>query len=249
MVYDPKTKKRVRKASVAAIIVQLIRDASINHKVEIYTETFKRAGGNEYQLGDALKAVVGNALRAFKVDPMSAVMWRDGIGDAEFEIAAREEIAGIRQGMQNAVVGGSKSGSSRPVQLAYLVCQKRIATKFLSRNVDGHEDGKFGAPSGTMVQDIQGLRHQTFYINGRAPPFSTAKPVRFIIVNRDDGLKNLSLVDLTWDQCHEYPNWPGPVKVPSVCQMAHKLAELAGSFVDGGETIDAARFTNKLHFL
>jgi Piwi domain len=249
MVYDPKSKKRGRKASVAAILVQLIRDASSNSKVEVYSETFKRAGGNEYQLGDALRTAVGSALRAFKVDPVSAIVWRDGIGDAEFEIGAQEEIDGIREGLENATMDDSRKSASEPVQLAYVVCQKRVAIKFLSKDVAGHEDGKFGAPSGTLIQDIQGLNHKTFYINGRAPPYSTPKPVRFIIVNRDEGLEDLSLVDLTWDQCHEYPNWPGPVKVPSVCQMAHKLAELAGSFVDGGETINAAHFTNTLHFL
>jgi hypothetical protein len=57
---------------------------------------------------------------------------------------------------------------------------------------------------------LQGMENQTFYINGRAPPFSTPKPIRFICVRRDDGLQNVPMSQLTWGQCHNYPNWTGP---------------------------------------
>lgn len=41
----------------------------------------------------------------------------------------------------------------------------------------------------------------------------------------------------------------GPIKVPSLVQMAHKLAELAGNYDDCGESMNSTRFLNKLHFL
>jgi aubergine-like protein len=247
MVYDQKTKQRGRKASCAAIIVEVIRKGTGDQSlVELYSETFKRSGGNEFQLRDALQKTVSNALKILDVNPMSAIVWRDGIGESSFDRAAQEEIAGIRQGLINqgrSVVGELYPGQPEPVQLAYIVCQKRIDTKFLTL------DGKHGAPSGTLVKGIQGLKYETFYINGRAPPFSTPKPVRYIVVERDKSLSDLALEELTWGQCHSYPNWTGPIKVPSTCQMAHKLAELAGSFADCGETISSARFKNKIHFL
>jgi hypothetical protein len=88
--------------------------------------------------------------------------------------------------------------------------------------------------SGTLIHGIQGIDYDTFYINGRAPPYSTPKPVRFIVVKKDEGLNKVPIEELTWDLSHDYPNWTGPIKVPSVCQMAHKLAELGGSFADCG---------------
>jgi len=246
LVYNPKTKKRERNASCAAIVVQLFHSSKGTSTVELYSETFRRAGGNEYELGDGVKQAISNALRAFKVNPLSVILWRDGIAETAFHHAASEEIAGIRRALNDSVAVATKGKDCGPVPVAYVVCQKRIAMKFFSRNVVGHQDGMFGAPPGTFVQ---GLQQDTFYINGRAPPFSTPKPVRFIIVQRDEGLKGLSVADLTWSQCHDYPNWTGPIKVPSVCQMAHKLAELAGSFNDCGETIDSASFANTIHFL
>ena len=155
-----------------------------------------------------------------------------GIGDSAFDTLAGEEIAGIRKGLmgsQNLVGAVAKQNATVP--LSYIVAQKRIATKFVTRNVEGHPDGKFGAPPGTLVEGIQGLKYDTFYIQGRAPPFSTPKPVRFIVVEQDKELDTTNMPMLTWAMSHDYPNWPGPIKVPSVCMHAHKLAELGGSMV------------------
>eukprot|EP00934_Nitzschia_sp_Nitz4_P001230 Nitzschia sp. Nitz4//scaffold129_size63868//31071//34237//NITZ4_006199-RA/size63868-augustus-gene-0.56-mRNA-1//-1//CDS//3329534905//1230//frame0 len=273
-VYDPKTKKRSAKASCAAIIVQVYRGQN-DHRtaVELYSETHARAPGKEYDLGDALKATVGNALRELKVEPKSCIVWRDGIGDSAFDMQAQEEIRGIRDGLGQGVVG---QAGKKDIPLSYLVCQKRIDTKFLSKGVPNEPDGKYGAPSGTLVKGVQGIEHDTFYINGRAPPYSTPKPVRFVVVKKDDKIQKVDLPALTWDMCHDYPNWvsfvkaaivhcasrfsltmrflfallqTGPIKVPSVCQMAHKLAELAGGFTDCGASIDSRRLKNTVHFL
>lgn len=242
MVYDVKNKKRGRKASVAAIIVTVIRKTSqADQKVEIFSKSFRRSCGKEYELGEPLEETVSEAKRLLKVEPQSVVIWRDGIGESADHHAA-EEIKGIRNALKKAPVG-TKAGPILDVPLAYIVCQKRIATKLFTR------DGKSGAPSGTMVTSLQGMQYQTFYINGRAPPYSTPKPVRFQCVTRDDGLNNVPLAELTWSECHNYPNWAGPVKVPSVCQMAHKLAELAGAFADDGTPLDYAAFKNRVWFL
>jgi len=198
MVYDQKNKERGRKASCAAIIAQVIRkDTNGMSRMEIYSKTFSRSGGNEYQLGDALKETVSDTLRHLNVKPASVVVWRDGIAESA-EHQANEEINGVRQGLNSVTVGtGGKKGPDVP--LAYIVCQKRIATKLLTT------DGKFGAPPGTMVTGLQSMQYQTFYLNGRAPPNSTPKPVRFICIQRDPGLNNVPMGQLTWDQCHDYP--------------------------------------------
>lgn len=123
------------------------------------------------------------------------------------------------------------------------MAQKRIATKFVTK------DGKHGAPAGALIEGIQGLNYESFYIQGRAPPFSTPKPVRFVVIEQDGALKKVPLPTLTWNMCHDYPNWAGPIKVPSVCMHAHKLAELGGGFADCGASIDHKALANKIHFL
>jgi Piwi domain len=242
--YDPKTKKRAAKASCAAIIVQVCRSAAGQAPhVELYSRTYARKPGKEYELGDALNETLSTALKELNVNPMSCIVWRDGIGDSAFSSEAVEEIDAIRKGVNSANTG------SKDVPMAYIVAQKRISTKFFSKDIPREKDGRWGAPPGTLVQGIQGLTHDTFYINGRAPPNSTPKPVRFVIVQKDDKLKTVPLEELTWQLCHDYANWCGPIKVPSVTQMAHKLAELGGAFSDCGDSINASQLKNRIHFL
>lgn len=97
----------------------------------------------------------------------------------------------------------------------FLILSCPIIILVLSHGIPGEQDGAHSAPPGTMVSAIQSMENQTFYINGRAPPYSTAKPVRFIVIERDGGLLNVPISELTWGQCHAYPNWTGPIKVPA----------------------------------
>lgn len=288
-VYDPREKKRVAKASCAAIIVQVFRNTGEqkSQQIELYSKTYARESGMEYELGDALEETVSEAMKELDVSPSSCIVWRDGIGDSAFNNAAVEEINAIRAGLNK-----NTGGEERDVPMSYIVAQKRIATKFLSEGLAGEPDGKYGAPSGTLIKGIQSLEHETFYLNGRklllcfcffacafavaivfiltslmtfsqhkislnrimhfttgAPPYSTPKPVRFVVVSKDERLNQVPIEELTWDLSHDYPNWTGPIKVPSVTQMAHKLAELGGSFADCGSNINASKLKNKIHFL
>ena len=303
--YNPETRKRESRKSCAAIVVQIIRENyQHDQMVEIYSETVARPPGEEFGLGEELSRAVSNAIRALKVDPQSCVVWRDGISQSSFDNLAFEEIAGIRAGLgeMKSLTGPAnmphivsstpavvaKFIISRSVPLTYIICQKKIATKFLTFKVDGSKDlaGKYAAPPGTLVTGIQGPKYDTYYIQGRAPPNSTGKPVRYTVLQKDDEIVKLETAALTWAMCHDYPNWvsnirrsaklaltfsppdrfrhfifaltcvfgahqsqTGPIKVPSVCMLAHKLAMQAGSMEDCGTSIDHRKFTNRIPYL
>ncbi|CAB9523207.1 Piwi-like protein 1 [Seminavis robusta] len=274
--YDAKAGRRVAKPSCAAIVVQVVRPGyEQSQKVEVYSEVFQREAGEEFGLQQHLCNTVRNALSLLDVSPLSCIVWRDGIADSSFGDDAMDEITGIRLGLNNGDLGGGDTTQSsmdvkppaksaikadpvgkpqnetaiaeRPkgkVPLAYIVCQKRIAIKLLTT------DGQYAAPSGTLVDGIQGLTHDTFYIQGRAPKkYSTAKPTRFITVERDPALDSLNISKLTWEMCYDYPNWTGPVKVPGVTMEAHKLAMIAGVMSDSGTNLAHRRFTNRKWYL
>lgn len=224
-------------------MVQIIRKYDSCDSVEIFSKTHQRSGGQEFNLEDVLQSTVKEALRTFKVNPLSAIVWRDGIDDASLATVALAEAQGVRRGLENAVTGQTKS--SKPSSLAYIVCQKRIANKFFAVK-PGYGDGELAAPAGTLVEDMQRLENQTFYINGRAPPYSTPKPVRYVVVEKDEGV-TVPIPQLTWEQCFAYPNWTGPIKVPNVLMLSHKLAEHAGGFRDSGQSIHNGMATKQYY--
>jgi len=238
--YDEGKGKRAAKESVAAIIVQVVRshNEKDNGVAEVYSETFRRKAGQEMELGGPMKQTVANAMKFLKVNPMSCIVWRDGVGDPAINQVARQEIPAVRSALAPAA-GGKK------IPLSYIVVQKRISTKFLSL------DGQRAMPVGSLVIGLQGPEHATFYINGTSPPYSTPKPARFIIACMDPGFgkSKKMLAHASWALCHDYSNWTGPIKLPSPVQCAHKLAELAGGFSDCGDSINHKAFAGKIHFL
>lgn len=244
--YDPKEKKRTAKESCAAVIVQLIRSADQSEypTIELYSETERRQAGQEMELGSVMNRAVSNALKHFNVSPMSCIVWRDGVGDAAIDDVAKDEISGVRDALANMnIADGGGSRMSSEASLAYIVCQKRIATKFLTA------DGSQGMPAGALIKSLHSARHDAFYINGTSPPYSTPKPVRFVIAKKDRELDDTDMSELSWALCHDYPNWTGPIKLPAPVQMAHKLAELAGGFPDCGDSLNSHKFANSVHFL
>lgn len=242
--YDNAKGKRAAKESVAAIVVQVVRshEEQENGTAEVYSETFRRNAGQEMELGGPMKQTLANALKCFDVNPMSCIVWRDGVGDPAISQVAGQEIPAIR----HALAGESDESIPQSVNdcpLSYIVVQKRISTKFLSM------DGQRGLPSGSLMVGLQGQDHHTFYINGTSPPYSTAKPARFIVAQNEGFASKKLLADTSWALCHDYSNWTGPIKLPSPVQYAHKLAELAGGFPDCGDSIDSHAFAGRIHFL
>jgi len=250
--FDLKTRKRLAKKSCAACVVQIVRSHKSSNEIDVYTETFAREAGYELNLGEFLHQATTNALKELKVDPKSCFVWRDGVGDSQIKSIAEDEITKMKLAINglrlDEPITSIKKKASNSVPLSYLLCQKRISTKFLAIDTANPSRALAISP-GASVSTVQGPKYDTFYIVGTSPPFSTPKPVRFINVETDSSLTKVDLPLLTWALCHDYPNWTGPVKLPSPTQNAHKLAELAGSFPDCGETINAKKYTNKLYFL
>uniref|UniRef100_A0A7S4JYJ5 C2H2-type domain-containing protein n=1 Tax=Odontella aurita TaxID=265563 RepID=A0A7S4JYJ5_9STRA len=169
--YSEKEGTRVAKASVAAIVVEVMRKPpGESPSVEIYSETFKRErAGQEMELGSAMHQCVSNALRILNVrEPRSCFVWRDGVGDAGIQQVAGQEIPQVKAALASAggPVGGQAAAVAKANQcpISYIVCQKRISTKFLSA------DGQHAMPTGTLVTGLQGPNYATFYINGTSPP-------------------------------------------------------------------------------
>ena len=178
-----------------------------NSLVEIYCKTESRSAGKEMELGSVMNRAVSNALKTFKLpSPKSCFIWRDGVGDNTISQVAAQEIPAVRAALANpgkvvgVAQGNKKSGH---VPLSYIICQKRINTKFLTEN-----GGK--VPCGALVTELQGPDYRTFYINGTSPPYSTPKPARFVIAEHDQELAKVSPSQLSWALCHDYPNWYVP---------------------------------------
>ena len=72
-----------------------------------------------------------------------------------------------------------------------------------------------------------------FYLVSQSVRQGTVNPTSYNVIHDSTGADGKGLLPghmqaLTYKLCHLYYNWPGTVRVPMVCQYAHKLAYLVG---------------------
>lgn len=235
--FNQTSQRRVRASSYAAVVTETRLGEGKQEEIIAHSRISRRGPGEEFNLADLVGQTVRKAVQSSGITPRSVIVWRDGISESA-SVYAMQELEGLRKQLEQFQIGDDQ------IPVAFVVCQKLIGTKL-------YYNQETEAPSGTFVDQLSGLDHETFYINGRAPDNSTSRPTRFIVMHRDEALKEVRLPELTWAECHTYQNWAGPVKVPAVTQNAHKLAYLVGDMGPAGQDIDVERpeFENKLYYL
>ena len=70
-----------------------------------------------------------------------------------------------------------------------------------------------------------------FFLVSQSVTQGTVNPTSYNVIHDTSGLQPKHVQMLTYKLCHLYYNWPGGVRVPSVCQYAHKLGFLIGNSV------------------
>ena len=74
----------------------------------------------------------------------------------------------------------------------------------------------------------------------------TVTPVSFNVIADESMVRAAQLQLFTYKLCHLYYNWQGTIRVPAVCQYAHKLAFLISQSVH--ENVDE-ELCRKLFYL
>ena len=80
-------------------------------------------------------------------------------------------------------------------------------------------------------------------------------PTHFYVAFNDSELKKDVIEKFTFDLCHYYFNYAGPIEVPAPCMYAHKIAKffmnsgLAKEDLKEGAMNVSERLFDSLHFL
>jgi len=171
--------------------------------------------------------------------PKNIIFYRDGVGQGQLEEVKNIEITQILKGLKE------KYGSEAP-HLVFFVVTKRLNDRFF------HEEklGELQNPKNGLIvhSSGEGRDELDFFMVAQNVTQGTATPTRYQMIFNDSEIKDPSYYfKLTYFQTYNYFNWSGPVKVPSVCQYAHKLAYLVGETYRKKQTHDNLNLN--LHFL
>jgi len=149
--------------------------------------------------------------------PERIIMYRDGVGDGQIPYVIEHEIAAIEECFKRTGMEG--------VKFTYIIVSKRINTRLFRIN-----GGKpTNPPSGTVADDKVTLPERyDFFLVSQSVRQGTVNPTSYNVIKDTSGLRPHHIQGLTYKLTHLYYNWPGTVRVPAVCQYAHKLALLVG---------------------
>jgi aubergine-like protein len=110
-------------------------------------------------------------------------------------------------------------------------------------------------PSGCLidegiVENSDSNLEYDFYLVPQNTTQGCVLPTHFYVAFNDSSMSKQALEQLTYDLCHYYYNWAGPIKVPAPCMYAHKIAEL---YMNIGKDANTKHYSDavaqSLHFL
>lgn len=122
------------------------------------------------------------------------------------------------------------AASTRP-KITLMIVNKRIIQSFFV--VDGNNRLN-NPPSGCIIdRDLVessstagANREFDFFLVPVKGTQGCMRPTHFFVAMNNTSLTKLELEQLTFNLCHYYFNWAGPIKVPAPCMYAHKIADL-----------------------
>lgn len=112
--------------------------------------------------------------------------------------------------------------------ITVIIVNKRITQRFFVEDENGNLQNP---PSGCCIDDkiVENQDSNVeydFYLVPQNTTQGCVLPTHFYVAFNDSPVKKEAIEQLTFDLCHYYFNWAGPIKVPAPCMYAHKIAEL-----------------------
>ncbi|KAM3966529.1 piwi like RNA-mediated gene silencing protein aubergine [Aphomia sociella] len=182
---------------------------------------------NAHTSGEELSSHMGfNIAAAVKkyqekngVLPNPIFVYRDGVGDGQIPYVLSHEVAEIKKKLAQ-IYGRAE------YKLAFIIVSKRINTRIF---IDRGSTGDNPRP-GTVIDDVVTLPERyDFYLVSQNVLEGTIAPTSYNVIEDTTGLSPDRIQLLTYKLTHMYFNCSTQVRVPSVCQYAHKLAFLAAN--------------------
>lgn len=105
---------------------------------------------------------------------------------------------------------------------------KNINTRFFNVN---QRDALNPEPGSVIVNQLSTDDAFDFHLVAQKVTQGTSTPTQYIVAYDSSKIPQEDLIQFTYEQCYNYYNWQGSVKVPACLQCANKLSKLAGESI------------------
>ncbi|UJR37097.1 hypothetical protein I4U23_029801 [Adineta vaga] len=203
-------------ASVGAFVASTNVTCTRFYSRVIYNRTAQELmDGLQQCMRDSLKEYhrVNNTL------PEKIVLYRDGVSDGQLAIVAEHELPQIIDTFPKIMPGYQP-------KLAVVIVKKKGNARFFAKM---GSTSMANPPPGTIIDHtVTNAEWYDFYLISQCARQGTVAPTHYNVIWDRTNFKVDHMQRLTFKLTHLYYNWPGTIRVPAVCQYAHKLAFLVG---------------------
>jgi PAZ domain./Piwi domain. len=194
-----------------------------------YSQAVIQRRGQEItdSIAQPFKQALDRFIQANSVPPKQIFIFRDGVSDGQLDSVSRVEIDQYQQ-IVDTIMTTLPSCSYAP-KITAIIVQKRINTKIFQLLSAGERPNLANAPSGSVLDHtVTRKTLSDFFLVSQHVRQGTVTPSHYIVLRNDNNVKVDHLQRLSYKLCHLYYNWPGTIRVPAVCQYAHRIAYLTG---------------------
>ncbi|XP_074597867.1 piwi-like protein 1 [Brevipalpus obovatus] len=194
--------------------------ASIDNELTSYTtRVFYQDVREEISssLRKALVYVLKEYVRKNDALPARIFIYRDGVGDGDFQIVEDYEIPQLHSALDSFT---KDYEGDRPL-ITFTVVQKRIDAKISILSREKYEN----PPPGTIVDGIITRKNRKdFFLVSQRVDQGTVNPTHYVTLLDENEFYPDRLQVFTYLLTHLYYNFPAAIRVPAPCQLAHKAA-------------------------
>ena len=102
-------------------------------------------------------------------------------------------------------------------------------------------------PPGSVISGPMSRYNYDFFMVPQWVNQGTATPTHYVVVHDSSKLSEQALITLTYEQCYNYYNWKGAIRIPASLMYANKLATMVGEHVKATPSDDS--LSSKLYSL
>ncbi|KAM7351597.1 piwi like RNA-mediated gene silencing protein aubergine isoform 2-T2 [Cochliomyia hominivorax] len=196
----------------------LVSTMNIKESTKYFSAVTQHMKGQE--LSNEISVKMTCALKAYRAThgtlPDRILFFRDGVGDGQLHQVFNTEVKFLKNKLDEIY---KSAGLKDGCRLAFIIVSKRINTRYFI-------NGQNPEP-GTVVDDEITLPERyDFFLVSQSVRQGTVSPTSYNVIYDNLGLSPDQIQMLTYKMTHLYYNWSGTLRVPAVCQYAHKLAFL-----------------------
>jgi len=146
---------------------------------------------------------------------------------------------------------GSKIKSNYSPDILYLTANKKINSRFYAviEGKASKSSKDFSNPiSGSIIMEEMSVNNAyDFHLVPQFVNSGTATPTQYKVVYNNSKIPQEAIAEFTFEQCFNYYNWQGAVRVPACLQCADKLSKLLSLHIQ--QDIKPSELQNSYYFL